>query len=107
MGWTGNATLIDGIVRSPASTKLSTYVLVSVDDAPWVRIPADQDSGLTTAGVKDIRQYLPVLSGKKMKLEVWERTNEFTNKLGRGKLVVPTGRRSPASSASPARCGST
>lgn len=91
VGWTGNSTLVDGIVRSPASTKLSTYVLVSVDDAPWVRIPADRDRGLTTAGVKDIRQYLPALSGKKLSLEVWERSNEFTDKIGQGKLVVPDG----------------
>ena len=88
VGWTGDVTIVDGIIRSPGGNAVFLYL--SVDGQPWTRVPAAQEEYLGLKPVDSIADRLPALSGRKLSVELWK-WGEFPTKIGSGRLVVPEG----------------
>ncbi|HRB04083.1 MAG TPA: hypothetical protein PLP26_12000, partial [Ilumatobacteraceae bacterium] len=68
--WTGSATLFDGVltVEKPVP---EVWMYVGVDGQPFQRVPAVGTVAAIT-GSADLGQLMPTLSGKKIRLEVWQ-----------------------------------
>lgn len=89
--WTGDATLVDGIVTVPKPGP-NLYIYLGVDTQPFVRIPAEPNTYLpgVTSHI-DISGMLPAISGKKVRLEVWAAGNPSV-KVANGSATVPDGK---------------
>ena len=89
--WTGDATLVDGIVTVPKAGP-NLYIYLGVDSQPFVRIPAEPNTYLpgVTSHI-DISDLLPAISGKKVRLEVWAAGNPSVKVAG-GSATVPDGK---------------
>lgn len=91
LGWTGNASIVDGILTVPENVG-TAYLYLSVG-GQWQRVPASQD-GFISAGTRtDVSSVLPVLTGQRLELQVWRVFGDgFTDLAASGELEVPTGR---------------
>ena len=89
--WTGDATLVDGILTVPKPGP-NLYIYLGVDTQPFVRVPAEPNTYLPSRTSHiDISDLLPTISGKKVRLEVWAAGNPSAKVAG-GTATVPNGK---------------
>ena len=91
-GWTGDSSLVAGVLTTPAPAK-DVYVYLGVDDKPFVRIPQSHDEYLSAPTRRiDVSSLLPALDGKKVVMEVWRKVDQLSSKqFGRGVLEATEG----------------
>lgn len=92
--WEGDVSIVNGVLRIPKPDSGRLWVYLSVDDAPAVRVPADQLKSFTASTNRiNIRNMLPVLNGSKIHLEVWSYHpgDAEAVKVGTGDAVLPEG----------------
>jgi hypothetical protein len=90
LGWTGDASIVDGILTLPQSYQ-HVYLYLSVGGS-WQRVPASQDQFIPAGVRTDISSLLPALSGQRLDLQVWRVFGDnFTTQVASGSLEVPEG----------------
>jgi hypothetical protein len=90
LGWTGDASIVDGILTLPQSYQ-NVYLYLSVGGA-WQRVPASQDQFVPVGVRTDVSSLLPALSGERLDLQVWRVFGDnFTDQVASGSLEVPEG----------------
>jgi hypothetical protein len=90
LGWTGDASIVDGILTLPQSYQ-NVYLYLSVGGA-WQRVPASQDQFIPVGVRTDVSSLLPALAGERLDLQVWRVFGDnFTTQVASGSLEVPEG----------------
>ncbi len=91
--WSGNATLINGILTIPETTSTPLWAYLSVDGKPAIRMPRDSSKNWTADARRiSASSELPTLIGTSLHLEVWSETPEKgAFKIASGDATLPEG----------------
>jgi len=92
VGWTGDVSIVDGVLHTPPTESGVRYLYLTVDGAT-IRVPAAQDAYLpSTAGASAIADLLPPLAGRTLDVELWRVASDAeVRKEGEGHLTVAEG----------------
>jgi hypothetical protein len=94
VGWTGDVSIVDGVLHVPALNGSGARYLYLTVEGATVRVPAAQDAYLQLAGLATpIADLLPPLAGRTLDVELWRVASDVeVRKEGEGHLAVPEGR---------------
>lgn len=92
--WSGDSSIVNGILTLPKPDKGNLWLYLSVDDQPAQRVPAStlQTFRAQTRQV-NVRHLLPSLQGSKIHLEVWSYIpgKDAATRIGTGDARLPDG----------------
>ncbi|MEZ5190562.1 MAG: hypothetical protein R2717_06720 [Schumannella sp.] len=86
-GWTGDASIINGVLVSSVSME-GGYAYVSIDAAPWVRVPGPTTQTLENAQLNDIRAWLDRIRFDRADVEIWRSVDGMAQKLAEGHFCL-------------------
>lgn len=88
-GWTGTASIVDGVLHLPEGATGTVWAYLTVGETS-IRIPEDENS-IPAGRETPIATYLPPLSGQHLTLEVWRLQGDLGRVVASGELEVADG----------------